>query len=81
MMAGRSVVRADATAAVPSSQWRPSRLLDAEYPDELSRGLRNLRLGLPQDSPTKMTEGAIRSPSCNQTELCHEAPFGLCRGS
>jgi len=42
MMAGRSVVRDDATAAVPSSQWRPSRLLDAEYPDELPRGLRNL---------------------------------------
>jgi hypothetical protein len=38
MMAGRSVVRDDATAAVPSSQWRPSRLLDAEYPAELSRG-------------------------------------------
>ena len=38
-MAGRSVVRDDATAAVPSSQWRPSRLLDAEYPDELPRGL------------------------------------------
>jgi hypothetical protein len=37
-MAGRSVVRDDATAAVPSSQWRPALLLDAEYPDELSRG-------------------------------------------
>ena len=36
MMAGRSVVRDDATAAVPSSQWRP---LDAEEPDELPRGL------------------------------------------
>ena len=39
MMAGRSVVRDDATAAVPSSQWRTALLLDAEYPDELSRGL------------------------------------------
>ena len=36
MIAGRSVVRDDATAAVPSSQWRP---LDAEEPDELPRGL------------------------------------------
>jgi hypothetical protein len=42
MMAGRSVVRDDATAAVPSSQWRTALLLDAEYPDELSRGLKKL---------------------------------------
>ncbi|MFN9958442.1 MAG: hypothetical protein ACK55I_35530, partial [bacterium] len=29
----------------------------------------------------KITEDALRSSSCNQTEFCHEATVGSCRAS